>query len=117
MKARFRTTTNKGTTWSASRLVVGVPTGSFSTMPTFTYRAGTLAVIVKAGTPGNSPIWIRQSTNFGTTWSGSTRVSVEHFVDSDPEPGGLALLDGTILAGYNENRRSPDEGFWVRRSD
>ena len=74
-------------------------------------------MIVKAGTPGNSPIWMRQSTNFGATWSGSTRVSIEHFVDSDPEPGGLALLDGTVLAGYNENRRSPDEGFWVRRSD
>ena len=117
MKARFRTTTDKGTTWSASRLVVSVPTGSFSTQAAFTYRDGTLAVIVKAGPPGNSPIWIRQSTNFGTTWSASTRVSVEHFVDSDPEPGGLALLDGTVLAGYNENRRSPDEGYWVRRSD
>ena len=57
MKARFRTTTDKGTTWSASRPLVGVPTGTFSTQAAFTYRAGTLAVIVKAGTPGNSPIW------------------------------------------------------------
>jgi hypothetical protein len=117
MKARFRTTADKGTTWSASRLVTAVPTGSFSTQPQFTYRDGTLAVVVKAGTPGDSPVWIRQSTNFGTTWSARTRVSVEHFVDTDPEPAGVALLDGTILAGYNENRRSPDEGFWVRRSN
>ncbi|MFL5673240.1 MAG: sialidase family protein [Chloroflexota bacterium] len=117
MKARFRATTNSGSTWSASRLIVSVPTGSFSTQPTFIYRAGVLAVTVKAGTPGNSPVWLKTSTNFGSTLSARTRVSVQHFVDTDPEPAGLALLDGTILAGYNENRRSPDEGFWVRRSN
>jgi hypothetical protein len=60
---------------------------------------------------------MRTSTDFGATWSSVTRVSVEHFADSEPEPAGLALLDGTILAGYNENRRAPDEGFWVRRSN
>jgi hypothetical protein len=116
MRARFRRTTDKGTTWSASTPLVGAPTGTFSTMPQFSYRSGVLAVIFKYGTPGNSPIWSKESTNFGTTWSARTRISVVHFADSDPEPAGIAVLGTIRLAGYNENRRSPDEGFWVRRS-
>jgi hypothetical protein len=116
MNARIRRTTDKGTTWSASKPIVGLSTGTFSTRPQFAYRSGVLAVIFKYGKPGASPIWSRESTDFGTTWSARTRVSVAHFVDTDPEPGGIAILGTIRLAGYNENRRSPDEGFWVRRS-
>jgi hypothetical protein len=116
MRARFRRTTDKGTTWSASKPLVGATTGTFSTQPQFSYRSGLLAVIFKYGTPGASPIWIKESTDFGTTWSSRTRVSVAHFADSDPEPAGIAVLGTIRLAGYNENRSAPDEGFWVRRS-
>jgi hypothetical protein len=116
MAARFRRTTDKGTTWSASRALVGATTGTFSTRPQFSYRSGVLAVIFKYGRPGASPIWSRESTDFGTTWSARTRVSVAHFTDTDPEPAGIAVLGTIRLAGYNENRRAPDEGFWVRRS-
>ena len=117
MRARFRRTTDKGSTWSASKTLVGAPTGTFSTMPQFSYRSGVLAVIFKYGTPGNSPIWSKESTDFGTTWSARTRVSLVHFADSDPEPAGIAVLGSIRLAGYNENRRTPDEGFWIRRSN
>ncbi len=115
-KAAFRRTTDKGVTWSSSRQLVSVPTGSFSQMPQLAYRAGVLAAIYKFGPPGDSPIWHRQSTNFGLTWSTPTRVSQIQFADDDAEPGGIAILDGRHLAGYNENRGDPDEGFWVRRS-
>ena len=116
MKARFRRTTDKGTTWSASKPLLGAPKGTFSTRPEFSYRSGVLAVIFKFGTPGASPIWSKESTDFGTTWSSKTRVSVVHFAGSDPEPAGIAVLGTIRLAGYNENRSAPDEGFWVRRS-
>lgn len=115
-KAAFRRTIDKGATWSSSRQLVSVPSGSFSQMPQLAYRAGVLAAIVKFGPPGDSPIWHRQSTDFGLTWSTPTRFSQEHFADTDPEPGGIAILDGRQLAGYNENREDPNEGFWVRRT-
>ena len=114
MKAVYRRTADKGSTWSSTKLIVSVPTGTFSARPQFTYRAGVLAVVYKFGPPGASPIWYQQSTNFGTTWSSKTRVSQVHFEDSDPEVGGVALLDGKKLAGYNENRRV--SGLWVRAS-
>jgi hypothetical protein len=116
MVARMRRTTDKGTTWSASKPLVGISTGTFSARPAFSYRSGVLAVVVKYGTPGNSPVWSRESTDFGTSWSARTRVSLVHFADSDPEPAGIAILGTIRLAGYNENRSAPDEGFWVRRS-
>jgi hypothetical protein len=116
MIARIRRTTDKGTTWSASKPLVAVSSGTFSARPEFSYRSGVLAVVVKYGTPGNSPIWSRESTDFGASWSARTRVSLVHFADSDPEPAGIAILGTIRLAGYNENRRAPDEGFWVRRS-
>ena len=116
MKARFRRTTDKGTTWSASKPLVGAPAGTFSTRPQFSYRSGVLAVIFKYGTPGNSPIWSKESTDFGLTWSARTRVSVAHFTPSEPEPAGIAVLGSIRLAGYNENGETPNEGLWVRRS-
>ena len=88
MRARFRRTTDKGSTWSASKPLVGAPTGTFSTMPQFSYRSGVLAVIFKYGTPGNSPIWSKESTDFGLTWSARTRVSVAHFARQRPRACG-----------------------------
>ena len=116
MRARFRRTTDKGTTWSASKPLVGAPTGTFSTRPQFAYRSGVLAVIFKYGAPGTSPIWSKESTDFGLTWSARTRVSVAHFTPSEPEPAGIAVLGSIRLAGYNENGETPNEGLWVRRS-
>ena len=116
MRARFRRTTDKGTTWSASKPLVGAPTGTFSTRPQFSYRSGVLAVIFKYGAPGASPIWSKESTDFGLTWSARTRVSVAHFTPSEPEPAGIAVLGSIRLAGYNENGETPNEGLWVRRS-
>ena len=51
MKARFRRTTDKGTTWSASKPLVGASTGTFSARPEFSYRSGVLVVIFKYGHP------------------------------------------------------------------
>ena len=98
----------------AARAFAASSNGRFSTRPQLTLRAGVLAVAFKHGRPGDSPIWYRQSTDFGLTWSPLTRVSLEPFADSDPEPGGVAILDSGRLVGYNENRGEGAEGLWVR---
>jgi hypothetical protein len=114
MQALYRRTTNKGATWSSARAFAASSNGRFSTRPQFALRAGVLAVAFKHGRPGDSPIWYRQSTDFGLTWSPLTRASLEHVEDSDPEPGGVAILDSGPLVGYNENRGLGAEGLWVR---
>jgi len=114
MQAIYRRTTNKGSTWSTARAFAASSNGRFSTRPQLTLRAGVLAVAFKHGRPGDSPIWYRQSTDFGLTWSPLSRVSLEPFADSDPEPGGVAILDSGPLVGYNENRGAGAEGLWVR---
>ena len=114
MRAVYRTTTDRGATWSAGRAVITVQSGGFSTEPEFAYQAGVLAVIVKQGRPGASPVWHRQSTNWGSTWTAATRASVAHPGGrADPEPAGLAILDGEHLAGYAENGDAT--GLWVHR--
>ena len=115
MQAVYRRTTDKGATWSGGKALSASTNGRFSTTPQFTLQAGVLAVVFKHGRPGDSPIWYRQSADFGLTWTPLSRVSLEHVSDSDPEPGGVALLDGLKLVGYNENRGDGSEGLWVRR--
>lgn len=117
MKAVVRRTVDKGATWSTGKSVVTLAAGEFSARPAFAYRAGVLAVTLKYGTPGASPVWHRQSTDFGATWSARSRVSLIHVADSDPEPAGVAILDTGHIAGYSENRGTADEGLWVRRAD
>jgi hypothetical protein len=115
MQAVYRRTTDKGSTWSATRNLSASTNGRFSTTPQFALRSGVLAVVFKHGTPGASPIWYRQSTDFGLTWSPLSRVSQVHVEGSDPEPGGVAILDAVKLVGYNENRGEGSEGLWIRR--
>ena len=115
MQAVYRRTTNKGTTWSSAKAFAASSNGRFSTTPQFALRSGVLAVTFKHGRPGKSPIWYRQSTDFGVTWSPLSRVSLEHVADSDPEVGGVAILDSGPLVGYNENRGVGAEGLWVRQ--
>jgi hypothetical protein len=115
MQAVYRRTTNKGSTWSAPKALSASTNGRFSTTPQFTLKGGVLAVVFKHGTPGDSPIWYRQSSDFGLTWSPLSRVSAVHVEDSDPEPGGVAILDAVKLVGYNENRGEGSEGLWIRR--
>ena len=115
MQAVHRRTTNKGTTWSSAKAFAASSNGRFSTTPQFALRNGVLAVTFKHGRPGESPIWYRQSTDFGVTWSPLSRVSLEHVADSDPEVGGVAILDSGPLVGYNENRGVDAEGLWVRQ--
>ena len=117
MQAVYRRTTDKGATWSGGRALSASTNSRFSTTPMFTLQAGVLAVVFKHGRPGDSPIWYRQSTDFGLTWTPLSRVSLEHVTDSDPDPGGVALLDGLKLVGYNENRGEGSEGLWVRRGN
>ncbi len=114
MQAVYRRTTDKGTTWSNPKSLSASTNGRFSTTPQFALQSGVLAVVFKHGTPGASPIWYRQSSDFGLTWSPLSRVSGVHVTDSDPEPGGVALLDAVKLVGYNENRGLGSEGLWVR---
>ena len=111
----YRTTADRGATWSAAKSVVSVPSGQFSTDPIFAYQAGVLAVIFKFGPPGSSPVSFRESADFGATWSARTRVSVAHSSPTDPGPGGIAILDTRTLAGYNEN--GDVTGLWVRRGE
>ncbi len=115
MQAVYRRTTNKGATWSGTKALSASTNGRFSTTPQFALRSGTLAVVFKHGTPGASPIWYRQSPDFGLTWSPLSQVSQVHVTGSDPEPGGVAILDGVKLVGYNENRDEGSEGLWIRR--
>ena len=75
-----------------------------------------LAVTYKYGAVGNSPVWHRQSTNFGLTWSSATKVSLVNDSTFDPETAGLAILDTGHLAGTMEHGRDTDDGLWVRRS-
>jgi hypothetical protein len=114
-RAEYRTTGDRGATWSAAKSVVSVPAGQFSTDPMFAYQAGVLAVIFKFGPPGSSPVSHRESADFGATWSARTRVSVAHSSPTDPGPGGIAILDARTLAGYNEN--GDVTGLWVRRGE
>lgn len=115
MQASYRLTTDKGTTWSGRKALSASTNGRFSARPQFTIKSGVLAVVFKHGTPGAAPIWYRQSTDFGVTWSPLSQVSQTHVEDSDPEPAGVAILDAVKLAGYNENRGEGSEGLWIRR--
>jgi hypothetical protein len=115
MQAVYRRTVDRGTTWSTTRQAVALGAGEFSLWPRLAYRSGVLALEVKAGSAGDSPVWYRTSTDFGLTWSARSRVSVVSVDDSDPEPGGIAFLDAGVLATYFENRGTGNEGMWVRR--
>ena len=114
MQAVYRRTTDRGSSWTGPKALSASTNGRFSTTPQFALRSGMLAVVFKHGTPGESPIWYRQSPDFGSTWSPLSRVSAVHVEDSDPEPGGVAILDGVRLVGYNENRSAGGEGLWIR---
>jgi hypothetical protein len=114
-EAVYRRTTDRGSTWSSSRLAVGLATREFSSGPRLAYQAGVLALEVKAGAPGASPVWYRESRDLGATWTTKSRVSVAHVTGPDPEAGGVALLDGVVLATWSDNRGTGNEGMWVRR--
>ena len=116
MRAIVRRTTDKGVTWSASATLTSHASGTFSMTPQLAYRDGVLAVTYKYGAVGNSPVWHRQSTNFGLTWSSATKVSLVNDSTFDPEPAGLAILDTGHLAGTMEHGRDTDDGLWVRRT-
>jgi hypothetical protein len=116
MKAVTRRTVDKGVTWSSGKAIATLASGQFSNNPQLAFRDGVLAVAFKYGPPGASPVWHKQSPDFGATWSARTRVSLAHVEDSDPEPAGIAILDTGHIAGYNENRGPGSEGFWVRRT-
>ena len=115
MQAVYRRTVDRGLTWSTTRQTVALQAGEFSLWPRLAYRSGVLGLEVKAGSAGNSPVWFLTSTDFGLTWSARAQVSVVHVDDSDPDPGGIAFLDGALLATYMENRGTGNEGMWVRR--
>jgi hypothetical protein len=113
MAAVYRTTADRGSTWSSQRFVVSQTGSQFSAEPEFAIDGSVLGVIVKFGPPGRSPVWYRESTNWGTTWSATIRVSPAPRSGLDPETAGLALLAGHALAGHAENGGT--EGFWIRQ--
>ncbi len=116
IKAVYRRTVNQGASWAIRRSFATLGTGEFSMSPQFAYKSGILGVIFKYGKPGASPIWYRESPDLGASWSARTRVSLQHGVITDTEPGGVAILSGARLAGYNQNRLEGDDGIWVRRA-
>lgn len=113
-EAVYRRTTDRGTTWSSARLAVRLATGEFSSRPRLAYQGGVLALEVKAGAPGASPVWYRESRDFGVTWTTKSRVSVENGTGPDPEAGGVALLDGLVLATWSDNSGTDNQGLSVR---
>jgi hypothetical protein len=114
----YRRTVDSGASWSSARVLISGPEGTFSAEPIFGFHGGTLGALMKYGVAGDSPIWHRQSTDFGATWSGRTLVSRVHFDDEfDPGAKGIAILDDRQLALYSENRGTGKEGLWVRRTE
>ena len=115
-RAVYRRTFDRGATWSSPRPLASHATGEFSSGPRFTYHSGVLAVLFKHGRAGASPVWHRQTTDLGSSWSPRTRVSVAHGTRPDPEAGGVAVLDGPQVAVYNENGEPGNIGLWARRT-
>ena len=116
IKAVFRRTVNQGVTWATRRSFATLGAGEFSMSPQFAYKGGVLGVIFKYGKPGTSPVWYRESADLGATWSARSRVNLDHGPITDVEPGGVAILHGLRLAGYNQNRLEGADGIWVRRA-
>ena len=116
IKVVYRRSVNQGVTWAARKSFAALGTGEFSMSAQLAYKSGVLGVIFKYGKPGASPIWYRESTDFGGTWSARSRVSLQHGPITDTEPGGVAILSGVRLAGYNQNRLEGADGIWVRRA-
>ncbi len=112
-RAVDRTTADRGANWSSPRDVVAQSGREFSIRPELAIDGGVLGVIVKFGTPGASPIWYRQSPNWGLSWSATIRISPAPHSGLDPDPAGLAILGGVVLAGHAENGATA--GFWVRQ--
>ncbi len=116
IKVVYRRSVNQGVTWATRKSFAALGTGEFSMTAQLAYKSGVLGVIFKYGKPGASPIWYRESTDFGGTWSARSRVSLQHGPITDTEPGGVAILSGVRLAGYNQNRLEGADGIWVRRA-
>lgn len=113
MAAVYRTTADRGSTWSSQRSVVSAAASEFSMEPEFAIDGDVLGVIVKFGTPGASPVWYRQSADWGSTWGSMVRISPQARSGLDPESAGLALLADHVLAGHAENGGT--EGLWIRQ--
>ena len=89
--------------------------------PQFTTYGGRLGVVYKHG-PLRAPIKYREVANLTTTpskldgaWSTPTQISQIHGAAGDATPGGVALLNGVILAGYYQTSPDAPVGYWVRR--
>jgi hypothetical protein len=118
-QAYYRRSLNQGTSWSATRLIQG--SGRISMDPQFTTYGGTLGVVYKHG-PLRAPIKYREArnltavpSNLDAPWSTPTQVSQVHGAAGDATPGGVALLNGAILAGYYQTNSDAPVGYWVRR--
>jgi hypothetical protein len=118
-QAYYRRSLNQGTSWSGTRLIQG--SGRISLDPQFTTYGGTLGVVYKHG-PLRAPIKYREARNLAAVpsnldapWSTPTQVSQVHGAAGDATPGGVALLNGAILAGYYQTNSDAPVGYWVRR--
>jgi hypothetical protein len=115
LRAVYRRTLDKGTSWSITHHVTAVTSGEFSMNPRFAARGNSLAVVVKAGRPGASPVWYRDSADFGATWSVRRQASLTHVIGSDPVPGSVAILGTRRLVAYSEYGSEGESSLWVRR--
>lgn len=111
-QAYYHRTLTRGSSWSGKRYVQSG--GQISFDPQFTTHGGTLGVVYKHG-PLRAPIKYRQSRNLDAPWTTPTQVSQIHGAAGDATPGGVALLDGAILAGYYQTSPDAPVGYWVRR--
>jgi hypothetical protein len=111
-QAYYHRTLTRGSSWSGRRYIQ--TGGQISMDPQFTTYGGTLGVVYKHG-PLRAPIKYRQSRNLDAPWSTPSQVSQVHGAAGDATPGGVALLDGAVLAGYYQTSPDATVGYWIRR--
>jgi hypothetical protein len=111
----YRRTTDRGATWEGGRRLTADADDAFGSDVRFAYRGGLLAATFKYGRGGgDSPIWHRESSDFGESWSPRTRVSRQQ-EGMSWDNGDVAIIDRQLVA-YWDWDASPAGSLWIRRS-
>lgn len=110
----YRRTADRGATWEGGRRLTAVGDDEFADTVRFAYSRGLLAATFRYGRSGDSPIWHRDSPDFGESWSPRTRVSRQQ-EGMSWDNGDVAIIDRQLVA-YWDPDASPAGSLWIRRS-